>query len=181
MGGYVLCSLFKSVKTVVEFEAQLMILDIKGIISSGYSGMLHVHTCVVEVTLGDMLYLVDPKTKRKSKRPPMFVKKGNSVVARLRTSAPICLETYEDYAQLGRFTIRDEQKTVAMGKVLKLISPEVFVPPVVKPKVAASTDDVAATGEEDGGEAGAVDDMAVDGEPAAASSFDQVDAQALAE
>jgi len=33
----------------------------------------------------------------------------------------ICIETFADYPQLGRFTIRDEGKTVAMGKVLKLI------------------------------------------------------------
>jgi len=39
------------------------------------------------------------------------------VIAKIETSAPVCVEPYKDYPQLGRFTLRDEGKTVAMGKV----------------------------------------------------------------
>jgi peptide chain release factor subunit 3 len=39
------------------------------------------------------------------------------IIAKVETTAPICLETYKDYPQLGRFTLRDEGKTIAMGKV----------------------------------------------------------------
>lgn len=39
------------------------------------------------------------------------------IIAKIETTAPICLETYKDHPQLGRFTLRDEGKTVAMGKV----------------------------------------------------------------
>ena len=42
-------------------------------------------------------------------------------MARIDTAGPICLETYADHPQLGRFTLRDEGKTVAMGKVTRLI------------------------------------------------------------
>jgi peptide chain release factor subunit 3 len=30
------------------------------------------------------------------------------------------VETFKDYPELGRFTLRDEQKTVAVGRVLKV-------------------------------------------------------------
>lgn len=42
-------------------------------------------------------------------------------IARLETDGVVCMETYAEYPQLGRFTLRDEGKTVAMGKVLKLV------------------------------------------------------------
>ena len=51
---------------------------------------------------------MDKKTNRRSKRPPVFVKKGQIVIARIDCTQPICVETYNDYQQLGRFTIRDE-------------------------------------------------------------------------
>jgi len=33
----------------------------------------------------------------------------------------VCVERFADYAQLGRFTLRDEGKTIAIGKITKLI------------------------------------------------------------
>lgn len=39
------------------------------------------------------------------------------IVALLETSAPICAETFATNPQLGRFTLRDEGKTIAIGKV----------------------------------------------------------------
>lgn len=32
----------------------------------------------------------------------------------------ICAETFEHVPQLGRFTLRDEGKTIAIGKILKI-------------------------------------------------------------
>ena len=44
------------------------------------------------------------------------------IIALIETTAPVCLERFRDYAQLGRVTLRDEGKTVAIGKVTKLLS-----------------------------------------------------------
>ncbi len=52
--------------------------------------------------------MVDKKTGRRSKRPPPFVKRGQVVIARMEIAGPICLETYANHQQLGRFTLRDE-------------------------------------------------------------------------
>lgn len=101
-----------------------MVVDLpKVIISKGYSAVMHLNECTSEIVLDDFLHLVDPKTKRKSKKPPVFVKKGQIVVARISCPLPICLEPYEDCQQLGRFTVRDEGKTIAMGKIIRLIDP----------------------------------------------------------
>jgi translation elongation factor EF-1alpha len=38
-------------------------------------------------------------------------------VALIETTAPVCVERFADYPQLGRFTLRDEGRTIAIGKV----------------------------------------------------------------
>ena len=55
-----------------------------------------------------LLHYFDKTTGRKSRKPPQFAKKSQRVVALLETTAPICIERFSDYPQLGRFTLRDE-------------------------------------------------------------------------
>lgn len=47
---------------------------------------------------------------------------GQAIIARLEATASFPLERYEDYQQLGRFTLRDQGQTIAIGKVTKLIT-----------------------------------------------------------
>lgn len=58
-----------------------------------------------------LICLVDKKTGEKSKTRPRFVKQDQVCIARLRTAGTICLETFKDFPQMGRFTLRDEGKT----------------------------------------------------------------------
>ncbi|KAI8970711.1 P-loop containing nucleoside triphosphate hydrolase protein [Pilobolus umbonatus] len=119
--GFVLCGKKNPVKTCTAFEAQLAIIEHKNIISAGYTAVLHVHSASEEITLAALLHSIDKKTGKRSKRPPPFVKQGQKVIARIETAGPICVETFARYPQLGRFTLRDEGKTVAIGKITKII------------------------------------------------------------
>ncbi|KZT72492.1 hypothetical protein DAEQUDRAFT_685440 [Daedalea quercina L-15889] len=119
--GFVLTSLNKPVHAVRQFEAQLAILDHRNIICAGYSAVMHIHTLAEEVTLSALLHYFDKATGRKSRKPPQFAKRGQKVVALIETAQPVCVERFVDYPQLGRFTLRDEGKTVAIGKITKLI------------------------------------------------------------
>ncbi|KAI5118780.1 hypothetical protein M0805_005661 [Coniferiporia weirii] len=119
--GFVLTSPSNPVHAVRQFEAQLAILEHKNIICAGYSAVLHVHTLAEEVTLSALLHYFDKATGRKSKKPPQFAKRGQKVVALIETSEPICIERFADHPQMGRFTLRDEGRTIAIGKVTKLI------------------------------------------------------------
>jgi peptide chain release factor subunit 3 len=58
--------------------------------------------------LQSLLNYYDKKTKRKSKKPPQFAKQGMLVSCLFETAAPICIERFQDYKMLGRFTLRDE-------------------------------------------------------------------------
>lgn len=121
------------------FVFQIVIIEHKSIICPGYNAVLHIHTCIEEVQitvrnwlspccmneevlffiyyvvnkyfcLKALICLVDKKTGEKSKTRPRFVKQDQVCIARLRTAGTICLETFKDFPQMGRFTLRDEGK-----------------------------------------------------------------------
>ena len=109
--GFVLCSPKRPVHCVSAFEAQIMLLELKSILSAGFNCVLHVHSAIEEVTFGALLHRLEKGTGRKSKKPPPFGKQGQSIIARLEViggAGSVCVERYEDYAQMGRFTLRDQ-------------------------------------------------------------------------
>ncbi|KAK3841656.1 MAG: P-loop containing nucleoside triphosphate hydrolase protein [Linnemannia gamsii] len=120
MLGFVLCSPKHPVHAVSKFEAALGILDLKNIVTSGYSAVLHIHTAIEEITLTEMLHPIDKKTGRKFKRPLQFLKKGEQGIVMIETAGPLCVETFAESPQMGRFTLRDEGRTIAIGKIVKL-------------------------------------------------------------
>jgi len=116
--GFVLCSPRSPVHVVTTFEAQVAIIELKNLLTVGYSCVMHVHTAVDEVTF-EALSHIDSLTSKellhklnklnhRSKKPPPYATKGQKIVARLRTNTPLCLERFEDYPMLGRFTLRDQ-------------------------------------------------------------------------
>jgi sulfate adenylyltransferase subunit 1 (EFTu-like GTPase family) len=107
--GFVLCSPKRPVHCVSTFEAQVVLLDIKSILTAGFNCVLHVHAAQEEVTVTALLHKLEKGTGRKSKKAPGFATKGMSIIARLQitgTAGAICVERFEDYPQLGRFTLR---------------------------------------------------------------------------
>ncbi|PWN29210.1 hypothetical protein BDZ90DRAFT_250592 [Jaminaea rosea] len=144
--GFVLTDPREPVHVVTQFEAQLAILEHRNIIAPGYSAVMHVHTLSEEITIPALLHYYDKKTGKKSRKPPQFARKGMKVVALIECAAPVCLEKFSDYPQLGRFTVRDEGRTVGIGKVTKLYAREAAgagdgaeMPDVAAMKIAAAT------------------------------------------
>ncbi|XP_077172107.1 eukaryotic peptide chain release factor GTP-binding subunit ERF3A isoform X2 [Paroedura picta] len=119
--GFILCDSNNLCHSGRTFDAQIVIIEHKSIICPGYNAVLHIHTCIEEVEITALICLVDKKSGEKSKTRPRFVKQDQVCIARLRTAGTICLETFKDFPQMGRFTLRDEGKTIAIGKVLKLV------------------------------------------------------------
>ncbi|KAL2021285.1 hypothetical protein VTK56DRAFT_7364 [Thermocarpiscus australiensis] len=122
--GFVLCSPKRLVHNVSKFEAQIRILDLKNILTAGFNCVLHVHAAIEEVTFAALLHKLQKGTNRKSKLPPSHAKKGDSIIAVLQVTGgagSVCVERFEDYPQMGRFTLRDQGQTIAIGKITKLI------------------------------------------------------------
>ncbi|XP_011497307.1 PREDICTED: eukaryotic peptide chain release factor GTP-binding subunit ERF3A isoform X1 [Ceratosolen solmsi marchali] len=119
--GFVLCDSNNPIKTGKVFDAQVVILEHKSIICAGYSAVMHIHCAAEEVTVKTLICLVDKKSGEKSKTRPRFVKQDQVAIMRIECAGVICLEKFKLFPQMGRFTLRDENKTIAIGKVLKVV------------------------------------------------------------
>ncbi|KAK0628893.1 P-loop containing nucleoside triphosphate hydrolase protein [Bombardia bombarda] len=127
MPGFVLCSPKRLVHTVSQFEAQIRILDLKSILTAGFNCVIHVHAAIEEVTFSALLHMIKKGTNRRSKVAPTHAKKGDSIIARMEIiggAGAVCVERFEDYPQMGRFTLRDQGQTIAIGKITKLLTSE---------------------------------------------------------
>lgn len=52
--GFVLCSPKRPVHCVNAFEAQIVLLELRSIISAGYNCVIHIHSATEEVTIGKL-------------------------------------------------------------------------------------------------------------------------------
>ncbi|KAI5300510.1 hypothetical protein KEM56_002386 [Ascosphaera pollenicola] len=141
MPGFVLCSPRRPVHCVKSFEAKIKLLELRSLLSAGFDCVLHVHSAIEEVTFSALLHKLQKETGRRSKKPPPFAKKGDTIIARLEVTGAagaVCVEKYEDYNQLGRFTLRDQGQTIAIGMVTKLITEEVEAQEKEAEKAAAA-------------------------------------------
>ena len=111
LSGFVLCSPKRLVHNVSAFEAHIRILEARSIITNGFNCVLHIHAAIEEVTFAALLHTLQRGTNRRSKRAPTHAKKGDSIIARIEViggAGSVCVEKYDDYAQMGRFTLRGQ-------------------------------------------------------------------------
>jgi peptide chain release factor subunit 3 len=122
--GDVICLREQQVPVSDLFEAEIEVLELlsyKPILSKGYQCILHIHTVADEATIKDILVAYEKNEKGEiiEKQRPQFTKSFSKIICRIQTRIPIALEKHDFLAQMGRFTLRDEGKTIALGKVLK--------------------------------------------------------------
>ncbi|XP_074371102.1 uncharacterized protein LOC141712169 isoform X1 [Apium graveolens] len=124
LSGFVLCSVARPIPVVTSFVAQLQFLEVldNAIYTAGYKAVLHIHSIVEECEIVELMKQIDLKTKKPMKKKVLFVKNGAIVLCRIEVNNLICIEKFTDFPQLGRFTLRTEGKTVAIGKVTELPS-----------------------------------------------------------
>ncbi|CAL9031665.1 unnamed protein product [Prunus brigantina] len=128
LSGFVLASVANPIPAVTDFFAQLQILELldNAILTAGYKAVLHIHSIVEECEIIELISQMDPKTKKPMKKHIRFVKNGAVVVCKIQVNNLICVEKFSDFPQLGRFTLRTEGKTIAVGKFLNNFDLEVY-------------------------------------------------------
>ncbi|KAF5202089.1 Elongation factor 1-alpha [Thalictrum thalictroides] len=121
LSGFVLSSVVNPVASMTEFNAQLQIIGLpdKALFSAGYKSKLHIHSVVDDCEIV-ALERIDPRTHLPIRGQAHFAKNGDVVRCRIQVSNMICVERFSDFPQLGRFTLRDSGKTIAVGKVTGL-------------------------------------------------------------
>jgi elongation factor 1-alpha len=100
-----------------DFTAQVIVLNHPGEIRSGYTPVLDCHTAHIACKFADIQEKIDRRSGKTVEKEPKAVKSGDAAIVRLTPSKPLCVETFKDYAPLGRFAVRDMRQTVAVGVI----------------------------------------------------------------
>lgn len=99
-----------------EFTAQIVVLNHPTAITPGYTPVFHLHTAQISCSVTEII----KKTAPTQEDNPKFLKTGDAAIVKIKPLSPLCVETYKDFPQLGRFAIRDMGKTVAAGVVTEI-------------------------------------------------------------
>jgi elongation factor 1-alpha len=97
--------------------AQVVVLEHPGSIRAGYCPSIAVHTAQVACEFEELLSKIDRKTGKDAETNPECAKTGDVVTVRMRPINKVCIELFSAYPSLGRFTVRDHGRTVAVGVV----------------------------------------------------------------
>jgi elongation factor 1-alpha len=103
-----------------DFTGQVMVIQHPSAITVGYTPVIHTHTAQVACRFDEILQKIDQRSGQVIEEKPDFVKKGESMVAKLVPLKPMVIESYKTFPQLGRFAVRDMGMTVAVGIVQKV-------------------------------------------------------------
>lgn len=109
-----------NLRAVEYFQARIVILDVKNIICAGSKVMVHIHAAQEEVTFHKLLASLDKKTNEVLEREPTHAKAGDVIMARMELERPLVMEVHKDFDKMGRFMLREDGKTIAIGLVTKL-------------------------------------------------------------
>jgi peptide chain release factor subunit 3 len=118
--GYVICSTppCRAVKKMICDIALLDMPDNTRIFTAGFQCMWHAHTCEEEATIVKLFETTN--SKGVLMKEPTFASVGMRVKCMIEVHRTVPVETYHDAPFLGRFTLRTEGKTIAIGKIVKL-------------------------------------------------------------
>ena len=122
--GDVLCQREAKMPVTHVLEVELDILDLleyKPIISRGYICVMHIHTASDDIIISELIRSEETGEKGELivKQRPKFARSHTRLICRLESKNPLALEKFEHIQQMGRFTLRDEGRTICVGKVLK--------------------------------------------------------------
>ncbi|CAM9273131.1 unnamed protein product [Chrysoparadoxa australica] len=120
--GFVVCDPVTPCRASDTLLCQIALVELteqRPIFSSGYESVFHCHTCEEECQVLELVSITDKKTQKVTKRP-RFAKEGSLITAKIKTGRSVSIEKFEDMQMLGRFTLRTEGKTIAIGRVLEI-------------------------------------------------------------
>jgi len=112
-------------KACQDFTAQVIVLNHPGQIQNGYTPVLDCHTAHIACKFKEIKEKCDRRSGKKVEDNPKAIKSGDAAIVELVPSKPMCVETFADFAPLGRFAVRDMRQTVAVGVIKAVTNKEV--------------------------------------------------------
>lgn len=100
------------------FKAQVIVMNHPKKILPGYTPVIDCHTAHIACKFETFLQKLDKRTLKPELENPPEAVRGDCIIVRMIPSKPLCVETFTEYAPLGRFAVRDMKRTVAVGVIL---------------------------------------------------------------
>jgi peptide chain release factor subunit 3 len=116
-----LCDLNSWARCGTVFEAEILVLELlehKMLLTAGYQAVLHLHAIEEACVVDEVVCEINMVLKKKIRIS--HAKSNSRVIVRIRTENPISAENAKDFIQLARFSLRDEGKTIAFGRIMQI-------------------------------------------------------------
>jgi elongation factor 1-alpha len=101
-----------------EFTARVFVIWHPSAIAPGYTPVIHAHTASVSCRITEIQAKLDPRTGQVKERSPKFLKPGDVAVVKFKPIKPMVIEKFSDFPPLGRFAMRDMNRTIGIGVVI---------------------------------------------------------------
>jgi peptide chain release factor subunit 3 len=118
--GYVMCT-EPACRSVDKIICQIFISEMPEntrIMTAGFQAVFHAHTCEEECSI--LKIFETTNAKGQIVKGARFASVGMTCICMIQLAQTVPVETYATYPFLGRFTLRTEGKTIAIGKINKL-------------------------------------------------------------
>lgn len=118
--GFVICT-DPPCRAVNKMICQLALVDMPEnarIFTAGFQAIFHAQCCEEEATITKLFETTNQRGQ--VNKNPRFANVGMRIVCMIEVDRTVPVETFDDMPFLGRFTLRTEGKTIAIGKVTKL-------------------------------------------------------------
>lgn len=100
-----------------NWTGQIIVIWHPTAIAQGYTPVIHAHTAQVAAKFIEISKKLDQKTGAVIEDAPKFIKRNESAIIKLQPIKKMCLERYDQFAEMGRFAVRDMGRTIAVGIV----------------------------------------------------------------
>ena len=86
----------------------------------GSSQIVHCHTMKVACRIENLICKLDKRSAEQYEESNDIVRFGEACIVKLVPEHPVCVEHYREYPPLGRFIVRDSEKTTAVGIIIQV-------------------------------------------------------------
>lgn len=120
--GSVLCDPEAQVQVASEFRAQIVTLTTATPLIPGTRGVLHIGGGAEAAAITKLIeYTGSRKGSAGKKKRPRRLIKGDTAVVEMKCNRGVAMEKFNEFKALGRFALRQEARTVAVGIVLEVL------------------------------------------------------------
>jgi len=120
--GFVLCSVLNPIPVVTKFKAVIHLIELgadRPVMTSGYQAVMHAHVTSEECEIFK-IYETMPLATKKKEKSPQFARVDSVVTVSIKLARPTSLDSFSSSPQMGRFTLRVDGRTIAIGKITEL-------------------------------------------------------------